>query len=388
VGIKEFALRRFPLRTLLLMVLAVIVFVRLYFVTHSQPPKEAGQGTAPRPAMEVEVAPSPSRVTGSPSSPACGLLSRTLEAVARSPEDGSTVAEAQRQLEACSKPPERACELGPALAVRAPLAAGDSPVRGILKTLCQQCPAEGNTCVDGVNRSLMEAATGHAREPAEAIWNLENAGPSKPVACAALVRLALVPAGITGARFDPALVPLMNALTPRCAGTGQVPRSVLSAAVTQQGAPAQPLVGLVTAAAPASSPVVPEQFMGAEAGRNAFDGDEKSGVDLGNGQTPRWEADGALRGQFEPPLKQLTALRVRAKGPGTLRAIVRMPPGLGMDDQERGTFFVNPTVCQFKGTGQWETCTLPVPLLDVEALSVFPAKPKISLHEVEARGVR
>lgn len=379
------------------MLLALIVFVRMYFVTHSRPPKERGKHSAPRPAMEVEVAPPPGAVPKAPSpagvpasstSPACSVLDRALEAVARSPEDGSAVAEAQRQMEACPTPPVRACELGAALDVRAPLAAGDSPTRGLLKALCQQCPAEANACAGSVNRALMEASTGHAREPGEALWNLENAGPGTPAACADLVRIALVPAATTGGKFEEPLRPLMDALVPRCAAAGQVPASVLSAVVVQQGAKAGPLAGLATAPAATSAAMVPEQFLGAEAGRHAFDGNEKSGVDLGNAQAPRWEADGALRGQFEPPLKQLTSLRVRAKGSGTLRAIVRMPPGLGLDDKERDTFFVNPTVCRFKGTGQWETCTLQVPLVDVEALSVFPEQPKISLYEVEARGTR
>jgi hypothetical protein len=235
---------------------------------------------------------------------------------------------------------------------------------------------------------LEESATGHARDPGEALWNLEHAGPGTAAACAALVRTALVPAATTGGQFDAALRPLLAALAPPCAKAGQVPAMVLSAAVVQQGAQAGELAGLATAPAAAPSAMAPEQITGAEAGRNAFDGNEKSGVDLGNGQTPRWEADGALRGQFEPPLKQLTSLRVRAKGAGALRAIVRTPAGLGLEDRERGTFFVNPTVCQFKGTGQWETCTLKVPLLDVEAISVFPALPKISLYEVEVRGTR
>jgi hypothetical protein len=235
---------------------------------------------------------------------------------------------------------------------------------------------------------LVEASAGHARDPGEARWNLENAGPGTPAACMALVGAALVPAAITGAKFDPALRPLLTTLAPLCAKRGHLPAGVLSAAVVQQGTQAGELAGLATAPAAASSSMAPGQITGAEAGSHAFDGSEKSGVDLGNAQTPRWEADGALRAQFEPPLKQLTSVRVRAKGAGTLRAIVRTPKGVGMEDQERGTFFVNPTVCQFKGTGQWETCELKVPLLDVEALSVFPDPPKISLYEVDARGSR
>jgi hypothetical protein len=203
-----------------------------------------------------------------------------------------------------------------------------------------------------------------------------------------VVGAALVPEAITGGKSAPALRPLLTTLAPVCAKEGLLPAPVLSAAVIQQGAQAGELTGLATAPAGGSSSMAPTQITGAEAGNHAFDGSEKSGVDLGNGQTPRWEADGALRAQFEPPLKQLTSLRVRAKGTGTLRAIVRTPPRVGMEDPERGTFFVNPTVCRFKGTGQWEKCELKVPMLAVEALSVFPGQPKISLYEVDARGTR
>jgi hypothetical protein len=257
-----------------------------------------------------------------------------------------------------------------------------------LKTLCQRCPAEVNACAGNVSRTLVEAATGHRRDTSEVLWNLENAGPGTQSACATLVLSALVPAAVTNGKFDPALSPLLTALAPLCAQGGYLPAAVVSAAVIQQGAQARELAPLAAAPAATSSSITPEQITGAEAGRHAFDGKEKSGVDLGNGQTPRWEADGALRGQFEPPLKQLTSLRVRAKGSGTLRAIVRTPPHVGMEDKERGLFFVNPTVCRFKGTGQWETCELKVPLLEVVALSVFPALPMISLYEVDARGNR
>jgi hypothetical protein len=235
---------------------------------------------------------------------------------------------------------------------------------------------------------LEEASMGRAQNSGEALWNLENAGPGTAAACASVVRLALVPAAMARKKLRDEVQPLLAALTPPCVKAGQVPTAVLSAAVVEQGALAGGLVGLITAQMDGGSRVAPAQITGAEAGGHAFDGNEKSGVDLGNGRTVRWEADGALRAQFEPPLKQLTSLRVRAKGEGTLRALIRLPQGLGLKDPERGTFFVNPTVCQFKGTGQWEACALKVPLLDVEALSVFPAQPKISLYEVEAKGTR
>jgi hypothetical protein len=390
-------MRRFPLRTLLLMTLALIVFARLYFATHHNSPPGASRPAAPGAGMQVDVEPLP-KASKAPSpawqaptgatSPACNGLERALDGVVRSPGDGSALTEAQQLLDGCAQPPVRACELGAALEVRVPLAAGDSVARGLLKTLCQRCPAEANSCAGSVVRSIQESSLGHAKDVAEARWNMENAGPGTAVACAALVRTALVPTATTGAKLEAALRPLLDALAPRCVQAGQVPAAVLSAAVVQQGAQAGALAGLATAPAAASSSMAPSQITGAEAGSHAFDGKEKSGVDLGNGQTQRWEADGALRAQYEPPLKQLSSLRVRAQGAGTVRAIVRLPPGLGLEDRERGTFFVNPTVCRFKGTGQWETCELKTPLLDVEALSVFPALPKISLYEVEAQGSR
>ncbi|HYO69449.1 MAG TPA: hypothetical protein VEU33_25565, partial [Archangium sp.] len=89
-----------------------------------------------------------------------------------------------------------------------------------------------------------------------------------------------------------------------------------------------------------------------------------------------------------PPVRQLSALRVRATGPGTLRAAIRTQENMGKYDPDTKTSFVDPVACRFKGTGQWETCALPVPLLDVEALSVFPDKDTLTLNEVEARGTR
>jgi hypothetical protein len=381
--------RRFPLRTLILMALALIVFARMWIITHGKQAEEAGKPPPPRPGMKVDTAPASEAPKAPAHKPAaCNVLERALDGVVRNPTDGAALAEAQRLMEACPEPPVRACELGTALDVRAPLSAGASPARELLKTLCQRCPAEANACAGSIARMLLVASTGRAGNPGETLWNLENAGPGRPAACTAVVRAALVPAAVTGGKFDPALRPLLSALAPVCAKEGLLPAPMLSAAVIQQGAQAGELTGLATAPAGESTSMAPAQITGAEAGNHAFDGSEKSGVDLGNGQTPRWEADGALRAQFDPPLKQLTSVRVRAKGAGTLRAIIRTPPRVGMEDRERGTFFVNPTVCRFKGTGQWETCELKVPLLAVEALSVFPDQPKISLYEVDARGTR
>ncbi len=383
-------MRRFPLRTIILMVLALIVFVRMWIITHGKKDEAPGKPPPPSPGMKVDAAPPPAEAPrpALPKLAACRTLDRALDGVVRNPTDSTALAEARQQLEACTEPPIRACELGVALDIRAPLSAGESPARELLKMLCQRCPAEANGCSGGIVRMLVEASAGRAGDLNAARWNLENAGAGKPVACMSMVGAALVPAAATGGKVHPALWPLVNTLAPLCAREGLLPAAVLSAAVVQQGAQAGELAGLATAPAAESSSMAPAQITGAEAGSHAFDGNEKSGVDLGNKQTPRWEADGALRAQFDPPLKQLTSVRVRAKGAGTLRAIVRTPQGVGMEDRERGTFFVNPTACRFKGTGQWETCELKVPLLDVEALGVLPGQPKISLYEVDTRGAR
>lgn len=382
-------MRRFPLRTLILMVLALIVFVRMWIITHGKRAEEPGKPPPPHPGIKVDAAPpSEAPKAPAPKPAACNVLERALDGVVRNPTDSAALAEAQRLMEACPEPPVRACELGAALDVRAPLSAGDSPARELLKTLCQRCPAEPNACSGSIVRMLMEASSGRTGDLGAARWNLENAGAGKSIACRSVVGAALVPAAVTGAKFNPALKPLLETLAPLCAKEELLPAAVLSAAVVQQGAQAGELAGLAAAPAAESSSMAPGQITGAEAGSHAFDESEKTGVDLGNGKTPRWEADGALRAQFDPPLKQLTSVRVRAKGAGTLRAIIRAPQGVGMEDQERGLFFVNPTVCSFKGTGQWETCELKFPLLDVAALSVFPSQTKISLYEVDARGNR
>jgi hypothetical protein len=404
-------LRRFPLRTLILMFLALIVFVRMWIITHK--PKEPASEQSPEPpgmAVDVVSPSGTSKAPSSPPSPACNTLERALDAVVRNPADVSAVAGVQRQLEECQQPPARACELGDALDAQTPPGAEPSPARELLKALCQRCPAEANTCAGIVARTLVTGTPGRARTPEEVRWYLENAGPGTAAVCATLVGSALVPAAVTGGTVNPAHPPLVTALAPVCAKAGHLPASIVHAAAVQRGSQAGDLVALVapwvlvppprpdagtpadagpTAPALPSSSTAPEQITGPEPGRQAFDGKEETGVDLGNeAKGPRWEADGALRAQFDPPLKQLLQLRLRAKGPGTLRAIVRTPRGVGMQDKERGTFFVNPTVCQFQGTGQWETCNLMSPLVDVEALSVFPSQPKVTLHEVDVRGTR
>lgn len=375
------------------MFLALAAFVRLWIISHK--PRESEPGKAPAasaPGMQVDVA-SPSEGSKTPSPGAtqgCKALERTLDGVVRNPADSGALAEARRSLDTCAQPPARACELGSALEARAPLTPQPTPGRELLQALCQKCPAEANTCAALVVRALQGGQPGRKLEPSEVRWNLENAGPGMEAACTALAVTALVPAATTGGKVAPEHPALVTELAPVCAKAGYLPAWLVNAVVLQRGTTAGNLSALATPAASSAqaggTPVAPKEVTGAEAGRHAFDGKERSGVDLGNGVTERWEADGALRAQFDPPLKELSQVRVLAKGPGSLRAIVRTPPELGLKDPERGTFFVNPTVCHFKGTGKWETCTVPVPLLNVEALSVFPEKPMISFYELEARG--
>ena len=51
--------RRFPLRTLILMVLALIVFARMWIITHSKKDEEPGKPPPPRPGMKVDAGPPP-----------------------------------------------------------------------------------------------------------------------------------------------------------------------------------------------------------------------------------------------------------------------------------------------------------------------------------------
>lgn len=376
-------MRRFPLRTLVLMVLAVAAFVRLYVITH-----------APR-APEGPHAPPPASTTGpqAPSagpSPACRTLDRALEAAIRSPESGKVAAEARLQLDSCGSVPIRACELGAALDARSPLSAGDTPLRDLLTRLCQQCAPGMNPCAQSFSRSLLVVQSGQPPDVVALRWNLEHAGPATAEACASFVRSTLVPATVATVELKPGQREVLGMAAPLCAQTpGALPASVVNAAVVQQGSHVPELVKLAVSPAITAGPVKPEEVVGAPEGRNAFDGNEKTGVDLGNAVTgKRWDADGALRAQFAPPIKQVASLRVRASGPGTLRAIIRTEKGVGLEDPERGMNFVAPTACHFKGTGQWEACKLEVPLLDVDAVSVFPEAKKISLYEVEVLGAR
>lgn len=378
-------MRRFPIRTLLLMAVAVIAFARLWYVTHKTPEQPSGVPAA-RPGMVVDTASPPAASPpAAQGSPACATLDRALEAVTRTPGDTGAIAEAQRKLEACAQPPSRACELGPALEARAPLTAQPSPARELLAALCQRCPAEANPCATLVSRALRGDLTERKVEPGELRWNLERAGPGTAAACAVLVSQVLAPAAVTGEELKPEHPALLTELAPVCAKAGHLPVAVVNAAIVQQGAQ---VGGLQALAVQGPSYISPSQVTGAKGAELAFDESERKGVELSAVTDPHKELDGALRARFEPPLKQLTALRLKAEGPGSLRAIIRTPARVGLEDEERGLYFVDPTVCQFQGTGQWEICTLGLPLLEVEALTVFPLSPKITLYEVDVQGTR
>ncbi|WP_395828599.1 hypothetical protein [Archangium violaceum] len=382
-------MRRFPLRTLLLMTLALVAFVRLYILTHS-----SGRSVWPPVPSRTEpgvvnVAPQ-SPEAGTPSPPqACRTLDRTLEGAVRTPEDASALAKAREQLDACPQPPARACELGAALEARSPLDAGTSPLRELLDALCQRCPAGTNPCAAHVTRAVMGLSAGRPADLASVRWNLEHAGPGMPAACAELSRSLLAPSALASNPLPAPQRELLAQLAPACARAGQLPANVLHAAVVQGDVPA--LAQLVQQMPAGTSTVLkPSRTVGPQGGEQAFDGQEATGVELAPAASPssRWEKDGALSAVFEPPVQGLSALRVRASGPGTLRAAIRTSDELGLNDPDSKTSFVLPVACRFRGTGQWETCTLPTPLLDVEALSVFPDKGKLTLNEVEARGTR
>ncbi len=383
-------MRRFPLRTLLLMTLALLAFLRLYYITHTT--RRQAESSAPAPAKPdervIDVTPR-SPEPGSPTGEqACRTLDRTLEAAIRAPTDPAAFTRARQQLDTCPELPARACELGAALEARTGVDGGTSPLRELLDALCQRCPAATNPCAGQVTRAVMGLAVGRSADPAALQWNLEHAGPGTPIACAEVVRSLLAPAAIPNDTLTDVQKAVLGQLAPACARAGQLPANVLNAAVVQGGVPA--LAQLVQAKPAGESAVLkPSRLVGAQGGEKAFDGQETTGVELtATPQAPRWDKDGALSAVFEPPVTALSALRVRASGPGTVRAVVRTEGDLGMSDPDSQTSFVLPVACRFRGTGQWEACSLPVPLLTVEALSVFPEKGKLTLSEMEPRGTR
>ncbi|WP_223758295.1 hypothetical protein [Myxococcus sp. RHSTA-1-4] len=379
-------MRRFPLRTLLLMVVALIAFGRLYWVTHQDVSPEARPEDRPRREAPAEAsAPKPLP------SPECRTLSGAIEAALKAPEDAQAQAGARKRMDACPEPPERACELGTALSARAPLAAGeDAPLRGLLASLCERCPSPFNACVQRVAQGLLEGALGRQPDLADLRWSLEHAGKGTEDACDSLVKLGLAPAAQADVTLAPAVRAIVVELAPLCAKAGHLPGPVLRAAAVHQGQEVAPaLVALAAGATVETAAVEPDLVTGAEPGRQAFDRDVNTGVRVSNAAPgKRWAADGALRAGYTPTLKHLETLRIRATGPGTLRAIVRTPAGVGLKDPEGGFSFVNPTVCRYQGKGQWEVCKLAVPLLDVDAVSVFPERADGEVKELEIIGAR
>ncbi len=372
-------MRRFPLRTLLLMALALAAFVRLYYISHQQ--RAAPPPAGPDTPAGVDVTPV--------QAPACRTLDRTLEGVVRTPDDVSALGRARLQLDACPALPPRACELGAALDARSPLEAGATPTRELLGTLCQRCPADSNPCSGYVGRTLLTLIPGSRVNAPRLHWNLAHAGPGIPQACTELNRTLLAPAAQAPEPLPAEHRELLTTLAPLCVRAGQVAPALLHAAVVQGDVPA--LRALVTDMATGTPGAVltPDRTVGAPGGEKAFDGQQATGVALTvNEQEPRWRKDGALSALFDPPAREVTALRVRASGPGSLRAVVRIDGELGLNDPDTKTHFLLAVACRFRGTGQWEDCPLPVSLLSVEALSAFPDTGTLTLHEVEARGTR
>lgn len=352
-------MRRFPLRTLLLMALALLAFIRLWYLSRAE-----HQGGSP-PEMAARA---PETEEG-PGAQACRTLERALEAMMREPEEPRAFTRAQQLLEACPEPPARACALGEALRARSPTDAGTSPLRVLEEALCQRCPAASNPCAEHVTRAVMTLGGGRAAELSELSWSLEHAGPGKARACVEVARSLLALAAVTTEELTPGQREVLEELAPLCAKAKLLPRNVLHAAVVEGEVPS--LAPLATgAAAGEPSLLKPDEVRTAEA------------------KGPRWEREGAWSAEFEPPVRRLTAVRVKASGAGSVRAVVRTGGGVGLVEPDTGRSFVLPTACRFLGTGEWETCTLPVPLLDVEALGVFPEKEALEQLEVEALGER
>ncbi|NVI96572.1 hypothetical protein HV824_00335 [Myxococcus sp. AM009] len=382
---RSLLVRRFPLRTLLLMLVALIAFGRLWCVTHQE------EAPGPRPARTAQAGDVPAGAPAPASTPECRTLERALESALRTPQAPRALAEARQQLDACRQPPARACALGAALDARSPLSEGEAtPLRGLLASLCERCPPAANSCAQAVGQALLNAAVGPHADTASAKWNLEHAGAGLGGACASLVQLGIAPAAQSGLTVRPPVLALAGALAPRCSRAGLLDDALLRAAAANLVAPTPALIALAAGPTPPeTSAMKPDRIEGTEPGFQAFDQDENTGVPVGQARkSKRWEADGALRASYAPTLKQLVSVMVRATGPGTVRAIVRTPQGVGLKDPEKDFAFVNPTVCRFNGTGQWEQCPLQVPLRDVDAVSVFPERVDTELKELEVHGAR
>ncbi|RKI31226.1 hypothetical protein D7Y27_38160 [Corallococcus sp. AB004] len=382
---RSLLVRRFPLHTLLLMLVALLAFARLYYVSHQAPPAPA-PGKAPGTKQPVQITPpdlGPAACRGLDA-----VLGDLLQSDGGTGGDAGTAwSDAHRQLGDCPTPPATACARGPALASRAPLTAKDDLPRELLATLCERCAPADNPCGQAVTQALREAARRGNPPLQEASWSLEHAGPALGAACQELARQAVGPAAMTGAEVEPQLLALTEALAPTCVKTEQLPPALLNAAAVQQAQRAPLLATLNTAGTVETKPIKPDQPTGPGDAFRALDRDELSGVKLpmagaGTG------TDGALRLGYAPSLKYVASFQVRATGPGSLRAHVRAPDGVGHAEPGGKGFFVDPTVCRFHGTGRWEICKPAVPLLDVDAVSVLPERPGVELKELEIIGAR
>ncbi|RKH69422.1 hypothetical protein D7X96_14870 [Corallococcus interemptor] len=377
---RSLLVRRFPLHTLLLMLVALLAFARLYYVSHQAPPAPA-PGKAP--------GGTPVRITPPDLGPAAcrgldAVLGDLLSSDGGTPGDAGTAwSDARRQLGDCPTPPAAACARGPALAALSPVTAKDGLPRELLATLCERCAPEDNPCGQAVTRALREAAARKNPPLQEATWSLEHAGSALGSACQELVRQAVGPAAVTGPALEPQLLALTEALAPTCVKTGQMPAPLLNAAAVQQAHQAPLLATLNTAGAVETKAIEPDQKSGPGDAFRAFDRDELSGVKL-----PMAGTETVLRLEYAPSLKYAVSFQVRATGPGTLRAHVRAPDGVGNAEAGGKAFFVDPTVCRFHGTGRWEICKPGVPLLDVDAVSVLPERPGVELKELEIIGAR
>ncbi|MBZ4371145.1 hypothetical protein K8612_05780 [Corallococcus sp. AS-1-6] len=380
---RSLLVRRFPLHTLLLMLVALLAFARLYYVSHQAPPAPA-PGKAPGAKQPVRITPpdlGPAACRGLDA-----VLGDLLQGDGGAGGDAGTAwSDARRQLGDCPTPPAAACARGPALALRAPLTAKDDLPRELLATLCERCAPADNPCAQAVTRALREAARRGNPPLQEASWSLEHAGAALGSACQELARQAVGPAAMTGQVVEPQVLALTEALAPTCVKTGQLPAPLLNAAAVQQAHRAPLLATLNTAGAVETKPIEPDQTAGPGDAFRAFDRDELSGVKL-----PMADAGtgSALRLAYAPSLKSVASFQVRATGPGSLRAHVRAPDGVGHAEPGGKGFFVDPTVCRFHGTGRWEICKPGVPLLDVEAVSVLPERPGVELKELEIIGAR
>ncbi|WP_223646111.1 hypothetical protein [Corallococcus sp. EGB] len=369
------------------MLVALLAFARLYYVSHQAPPPPRAPGQAPG-ATPVKLTPpdlGPAACRGLDA-----VLGDLLSSDGGTGEDAGTAwSDASRQLGDCLTPPAAACARGPDLASREPPSEADGPPRAMLATLCERCAPANNPCGQAVTRALREAARRGTPDLPEARWGLERAGPALGTACQELARLAVGPAAVTGEVVEPALLTLLEELAPTCVRTEQVPLSLVNAAAVQQGPRAPRLAAPYTAGAVETQPIQPDQQTGPGDAFRAVDRNELSGVklpmaDAGSGPG----SDGTLRLAYAPALKVAVSFQVQATGPGSLRAHIRAPDGVGHAEPDGKGFFVDPTVCRFQGTGRWEICKPAVPLLDVDAVSVLPERPGVELKELEINGAR